>query len=81
MTATAVGHSITVDAGKTGEMKVAVKRKNGFKAKLKLAAKGLPEGVTAADVEVPEKDGEVALKLAARPRCQASEPADPTGPA
>ncbi len=30
-----------------------------------LAARALPEGVSAPDVEVPEKDGEVTLKIAA----------------
>jgi hypothetical protein len=75
VTATAEGHSITIQAGKTGELKATVKRESGFKAKLKLAAKNLPEGVTAADVEVPEKDGEVALKLVADPAAKpASQP-------
>jgi hypothetical protein len=64
---TAAAHSIAIQAGKTGEMKAVVKRENGFKAKLVLTATKLPEGVTAADVEVPEKDGEVALKLVADP--------------
>jgi hypothetical protein len=65
ITGTAEGHSVVIQAGKTGEMKVTVKRANGFKAKTKLAVKGLPEGVTAAEVEVPEKDGEVVWKVAA----------------
>jgi len=70
---TAEAHSIAIQAGKIGELKTAVKRENGFKARLKLIAKSLPEGVTAADVDVPEKDGEVALKLAADP---AAKPAN-----
>jgi len=75
VTGTAAEHSITILAGKTGEMKATVKRESGFKAKLKLAAKNLPEGVTAADVDVPEKDGEVALKLVADPAAKsASQP-------
>lgn len=57
--------SFVVKSDKPAEAKVTVKRANGFKAKLKLAAKNLPEGVTAAEVDVPEKDGEVTLKLTA----------------
>jgi hypothetical protein len=69
---TAEAHSVAIQAGKTGELKATVKRENGFKAKLKLAAKGLPEGVTAADVDVPEKDGEVSLKLVADPAAKSA---------
>jgi len=68
-------HSILIQAGKTSELKATVKREGGFKAKLELAAKGLPEGVTAANVDVPEKDGEVSLKLVADPAAKpASQP-------
>ncbi len=45
-------------------MKVAVKRANGFNAALQLAAKDLPAGVTAPEIDVPEKDGDVTLKFA-----------------
>jgi hypothetical protein len=58
-------HSIGVEAGKSATAKVAVKRANGFKARLQLAARYLPEGVTAAPVDVPDKDGEVSLKISA----------------
>ncbi|MDR3403436.1 MAG: hypothetical protein P4L99_13140 [Chthoniobacter sp.] len=61
----AANHAFTVAAGKTGEIKATVKGANGFKAKLKLAAKNLPEGVTAPEVDVPEKGGDVTLKLTA----------------
>ena len=44
---------------------MSVKRANGFQTKLQLAAKNLPDGVTASPVDVPEKDGEVTLKIAA----------------
>ena len=75
VTATAEEHSIVIPAGMTGEIKAMVKRESGFKAKLMFAAKSLPEGVTAADAEVPEKDGEVALKLVADPDARpASQP-------
>ncbi len=63
--ATAGNHFVTVAAGKTAEMKVTVKRANGFKPKLQLTAKNLAEGVSAPDVAVPDKDGEVTLKFAA----------------
>jgi hypothetical protein len=58
---------VTVQPGKPAELKAVVKRTNGFKAKLQLAAKKLPAGVSAAAVDVPEKDGEVVLKLTAEP--------------
>ncbi len=65
VTATLAVHSLSVQAGKTSELKVTVKRTNGFKVKLQLAAKDLPEGVTAPPVDVPDKDGEVTLKIIA----------------
>ena len=65
VTATTVSHSVVVTAEKAGEIKATVKRVNGLKSKLQLAAKGLPEGVSAAEVDVPEKGGEVTLKFAA----------------
>ena len=64
-TAAVTVHSLTVQAGKTAEMKVSVKRANGFKTKLQLTAKNLPEGVTATPADAPDKDGDVTLKLAA----------------
>lgn len=63
--ATSAADSFVVKADKPGEAKVTVKRSNGFKAKLKLAAKNLPEGVNASEVDVPDKDGELTLKLTA----------------
>lgn len=63
--ATTTIHSLAVTAGKTSEIKTTIKRVNGIKAKLQLAAKNLPEGVTAGEVEVPEKGGDVTLKIAA----------------
>ncbi|MEA3208269.1 MAG: hypothetical protein QOE70_1326 [Chthoniobacter sp.] len=65
VTATAASHFVTVAPGKTAEMKVTVKRVNGFKEKLQLAAKNLPEGVTAPEVEIPEKAGDATLKFLA----------------
>jgi hypothetical protein len=63
--ATTASHSVSVTGGKTSEIKATVKRANGFKPKLQFAASMLPEGVLAQEVEVPEKDGEITLKLAA----------------
>jgi hypothetical protein len=68
---TVANHAFTVAAGKTSEIKAAVKATNGFKAKLQLAARNLPEGVSAPEVDVPEKGGEVTLKITA----EASAPA------
>ncbi len=75
VSATVATHSITVSPGKSGEAKVTVKRTNGFKAKLQLAAKNLPEGVSAPLVDVPEKGGEVTFKVAAEAEAKpASQP-------
>jgi len=63
--ATSTADSFVVKADKPAEAKVTVKRTNGFKTKLKLGAKNLPEGISAAEVDVPDKDGEVTLKLTA----------------
>jgi hypothetical protein len=67
VSATLAAHSYTVTPGKTSDVKVTVKRAYGFKAPLELTAVDLPPGVTAPPVEVPEKDGEVTLKLTAEP--------------
>lgn len=63
--AKAMSHSVTVAPGKTGEIKVAVKLANDFKGKLQLAARDLPDGISAEPAEVPEKGGEVSLKITA----------------
>lgn len=65
VTGTAVDHTLKLQPGKTGELKVTVKRVSGFTQKLQLAAKNLPEGISATEVEVPAKGGEVTLKVAA----------------
>ncbi len=56
-------HSVKLEAGKSAEIKVTVKPVHGFQKKLNLAAKNLPAGVPAAEVEVPDKGGEVKLVL------------------
>jgi hypothetical protein len=60
---TVANHSFAVTAGKSSEIKATVKSDKAFKAKLQLVAKNLPEGVSAPEVDVPEKGGEVTLKL------------------
>ncbi len=56
---------ITLERGKTASLKLTVKRLNGHKEPLVLRVAGLPAGVHAAEVAVPEKGGEVELKLQA----------------
>ncbi len=63
--ATIAANAFTLEPGKTVELKVAVKRLHGFKTPLQLIAKDLPEGVTAAPLDLPEKDGEATLKFTA----------------
>lgn len=56
---------ITLERGKTASVKLTVKRLNGHKEPLIVRVAGLPAGVQAAEVAVPEKGGEVELKLQA----------------
>ena len=56
---------ITLERGKTASLKLTVKRLNGHKEPLLVRVAGLPAGVHAAEVAVPEKGGEVELKLQA----------------
>jgi hypothetical protein len=58
-------HDLTLQAGQTNDLKVRVTRMHGFSAKLTLTATGLPEGVSASAVEVPDNGGEVSLPVAA----------------
>ncbi len=65
VTGTVASDLLSVAGGKTSDIKVTIKRANGFKQKLQLAAKDLPNGVTAPAVDVPEKAGDATLKLVA----------------
>ena len=65
VTATIAVHSASIAGRKDAELKVTVKRTNKFTPKLKLVAKNLPDGVAAVPADVPEKDGDVTLKLTA----------------
>lgn len=64
-TATLPTHAFFVENGKTNEIKVTVARVEGFKEKLTLSVKGLPDGVTAKADAVPDKNGEVKLQFLA----------------
>ncbi len=66
-TATIASSSAKIEAGKTAELKVAVALTKAFPAKLRLVASNLPEGISAPEVDVPEKGGEVAITLTATP--------------
>ncbi|MHA3775389.1 PPC domain-containing protein [Verrucomicrobiota bacterium sgz303538] len=65
--ATVPNHSIAITPGKPVELKVTLKRANGFKSKFQVIAKNLPEGVSAPDVEVPENASDVAFNINAEP--------------
>ena len=57
--------AFTITAGKTNQLKVTVKRLNGFKRELDVSVRGLPEGLEALPVEIPEKDGDFSIQLVA----------------
>jgi len=63
-------NAFAIEPGKTNDLKVNVKRLHGFKSKLTVSAKNLPEGLGAESVEVPDKDGDVTLKLIASPEAK-----------
>lgn len=63
--ATMPTHAFFLENGKTNEIKVTVSRNEGFKEKLTLSVKGLPDGVTARVAAVPDKSGEVKVELVA----------------
>ncbi len=56
---------VTLSPGKTVSVKTTVRLLNGFKEPLVVRAANLPPGVYAAEVPVPEKGGEVEIKLQA----------------
>lgn len=59
------GKPLMLEPGKTTSIKVTVKLRGGFKEPLVVRAANLPPGVHAADAVVPEKGGDVELKLQA----------------
>ncbi|HXG48449.1 MAG TPA: PPC domain-containing protein [Methylomirabilota bacterium] len=58
-------HGFVLRPGTTNEIKITVTRMNGFDGRVTLRAEGLPPGVAAPDIEVPEKGSEALLKLVA----------------
>jgi hypothetical protein len=54
---------VVIEAGKTAALKASVKLLNGFKEPLVARVANLPAGVAAPEVAVPEKGGEVEIKL------------------
>jgi hypothetical protein len=63
--AVAAGHAVRVESGKSADLKTTVTLGNGFAKRLQVVVKGLPEGVSAAAVDVPEKGGEVVVAIKA----------------
>jgi hypothetical protein len=63
--AVAASDAITIEPGKTNDIKITSTRLHGFESKLTLSVMGLPEGLAAEPIDVPEKGGEVVLKLVA----------------
>ena len=59
--------AFTITAGNSNEIKVAIKPLHGFQQKLKVAVRGLPDGLLAEPADVPDKGGDVTLKLMASP--------------
>ena len=57
--------AFTITPGRTNQLKVTVKRLNGFKRELTVSARGLPEGLEALPVEIQEKDGDFSIQLVA----------------
>ena len=62
--------AFTISPGKTNELKVTVKRLHGFKQGLTVSLRGLPDGLEGEPVDVPEKAGDVAIKLIASAEAQ-----------
>ena len=63
--ATLEAHTFAVERGQETDVKIEANRLAGYDGKLKIRAEGLPDGVACEEVEVPDKGGEVTLKLKA----------------
>jgi hypothetical protein len=63
--AVSANNAFAIEPGKTNDIKITATRQYGLQSKLALSVKGLPEGLTAEPIDVPEKSGEVILKLVA----------------
>ena len=64
---------ITLAPGKSAVLKVNVKPLNGYKQAMVLRVSGLPAGVSAAEMPVPEKGGDVEVKLLAATNAEPSQ--------
>lgn len=62
----------TIEPGKTNDVKVAVVRRDGFQGKFRLVIEGLPTGLRSEPMDIPEKDGDVTLKLIADSQASAT---------
>jgi len=62
----------SIEPGKTNEVKVGVSRREGFEGKFRLVIDGLPPGLRSEPMDVPEKDGDIALKLIADSQASAT---------
>jgi len=58
-------NAFAIEPGKTNDIKITATRQHGLQSKLALSVKGLPEGLTAEPIDIPEKSGDVILKLVA----------------
>lgn len=65
ITATLDANAYRLEAGKTVDLKLSSKPGGGFKGKLIVRVEGLPEGVSAKEVELPAKGGDLKLTLSA----------------
>jgi hypothetical protein len=63
--AVAAVNAIAIEPGQTNDVKITITRLHGFQPELTLSINGLPEGLKAESVNVPEKSGESVLKLVA----------------
>jgi hypothetical protein len=61
--ATVPSSSFAIEAGKTNDIKISIKRLYGFSERLKLEVTGLPKGITFIADEVSGKANEAVLKL------------------
>jgi hypothetical protein len=68
--ATVAGHAFKLEAGGSTDIKISVVLENGFCSPLILGASQLPAGISAAEVQVAEKGGEVTLTLKAEKTVQ-----------
>lgn len=57
--------SMALMPGATNELKLNIKRLRGFTNEITVSVRGLPSGITVSPTPLPDKDGEVSLKMAA----------------